>query len=51
MDAAAKAVQKLQFSNVFSGFLKEYDRTGFFSIRWAAVDVVIIAASLVLFTH
>jgi len=44
MYATAK---KLQFSNVFEGFLKKYDRPGFFSIRWAAVDVVVIAASLI----
>jgi hypothetical protein len=44
MYAAAK---KLQFSHLFSGLLEKYDQPGFFNIRWAAVDVVIIAASLI----
>lgn len=47
MTAAAIRVAKRFHCNSISQFVKEYDRPGFFSFKFAAIDVVIIVGALI----
>lgn len=44
--AAIRAAKKLRCTT-FQQFMKEYDRPGFFSIKFAPIDVAIIVLTLI----
>jgi len=45
--AAATRVARKSHCNPIAQFMKEYDRPGFFSFKFAAIDIVIIVGTLI----
>lgn len=48
MAAVMRAVRRSDFCSTVATFIRDYDQKGFFSFRWAACDLVIIAAALII---